>query len=341
MTDPALADLTEVLAEHHFDGVVLIRRGAATLFEAESGLASRRWRVPNTFDTRFDTASITKLFTAAAVMRLAGRDELDLEIPIRHWIDADLDGTAIDPRVTLLHVLTHTSGIADDADEEAGEDYEALFHDVPNYRVLTPSDQLPFFVHKAPLAEPGTICRYCNAGYVLAGLVLEAVTGRSFRDVIFDEVFEPAGMLDSGWYDRRDDAPRVAEGWDLRDGSWVQNIYAYPPIGEPAGGAHVTAGDLLKFISAVREGRLLTPDLTEDFMTPQVEHPDGEWYGFGLIFDVRDDGSVRSYYKDGENPGVSGIVRHYVDEDVDVVVLSNTQEGAWPIIEDIDSRFAD
>ena len=341
MTDPVFADLPELLRDQDFNGVVLVRRGAATLFESATGLAGRRWRAPNTMDTRFDTASITKLFTSAAVLRLAGRGELDLEIPIRHWVEADLDGTAIDPRVTLLHVLTHTSGIADDADEEAGEDYEALFHDIPNYRVLTPRDQLPFFVHKQPLAEPGTVCRYCNVGYVLAGLVLEAVTGRSFRDVIFDEVFEPAGMLDSGWYDRRDDAPRVAEGWDLRDGQWVQNIYAYPPIGEPAGGAHVTAEDLLKFIIAVREGRLLDAELTEDFMTPQVEHPDGEWYGLGLVFDVRDDGTVRSYYKDGENPGVSGIVRHYVDEDVDVVVLSNSEEGAWPVIQDIDSRFAD
>lgn len=341
MTDPVFADLTDVLADHDFNGVVLIRRGAATLFEAATGLASRRWHAPMTTDMRFDTASITKLFTSAAVLRLAGRGELDLEIPIRHWVDADLDGTAIDPRVTLLHLLTHTSGIADDADEEAGEDYAALFDDTPNYRVLTPRDQLPFFVHKAPLAEPGTVCRYCNVGYVLAGLVLEAVTGRSFRDVIAEEVFEPARMLDSGWYDRRDDAPRVAEGWDLHDGSWVQNIYAYPPIGEPAGGAHVTADDLLRFITAMREGRLLDAELTEDFMTPQVEHPDGEWYGLGLVFELREDGSMRSYYKDGENPGVSGIVRHYVDEDVDVVVLSNSEEGAWPIIQDIDSRFAD
>lgn len=339
MTDPALADLAAVLDEQDFTGVVLIRRGPTVLFEAASGLASRRWGVENTLDTRFDTASITKLFTSAAVLRLAERGELDLEIPLQHWVD--LSATAIDPRITLLHVLTHTSGMADDADEEAGEDYEALFRDIPNYSVMTPRDQLRFFAHKPPLAEPGTVCRYCNAGYVLAGLVLESVTGRSFRDVVFDEVFTPAGMVDSGWYDRRDDAPRVAEGWDLRDGRWVQNIYAFPPIGEPAGGAHVTAGDLLRFLDAVRGGVLLGEELTEDFLTPQVEHPDGEWYGLGLEFEVRDDDTVRSYYKEGENPGVSGIVRHYVDEAVDVVVLSNTQEGAWPVIQEIDARFAD
>lgn len=339
MTDPALADLAAVLDEQDFDGVVLIRRGPATLVEVASGLASRRWRVPNTLDTRFDTASITKLFTATAVLRLVERGELDLEIPVQHWVD--LAETAIDPRITLLHVLTHTSGMADDADEEAGEDYAALFRDVPNYAVLTPRDQLRFFAQKPPLAEPGTVCRYCNAGYVLAGLVLEAVTGRSFRDVVFDEVFTPAGMLDSGWYDRRDDAPRVAEGWDRVDGRWVQNIYASPSIGEPAGGAYATAGDLLRFLDAIRGGVLLGAELAEDFLTPQVEHPDDDWYGLGLAFEVRDDGTVRSYYKEGENPGASGIVRHYVDEDVDVVVLSNTQEGAWPVIQEIDARFAD
>ena len=335
---PEAAGPTTVTAGAGARPLRLLLLGDSTV--AGIGVASRRWRVPNTLDTRFDTASVTALLTTLAVLRLADRDELDLELPIRHWVEDDLAGTAIDPRVTLLHLLTQTSGIADAIDGEAGEDAEALFHDVPSYRILTPRDQLRFFAHKPPLAEPGTECRACDAGFVLAGLVLEAATGRSFRDVVVDEVLQPAGMLDSGWYDRRDDAPRVAEGWDLRDGRWVRSLYASPPIGDPVAGAHATADDLLRLLAAVREGRLLGADLTEDVLTPQVEHPDGEWYGLGLVFDVREDGSVRSWYRDGESPGASGILRHYVDEEVDVVVLSNTQEGAWPIIQDIDARFA-
>jgi CubicO group peptidase (beta-lactamase class C family) len=166
------------------------------------------------------------------------------------------------------------------------------------------------------------------------------VTGRPYREVVFDDVFARAGMQDSGFYDRRDAAPRVAEGWDRRDdGTWFSNIYSYPPIGSPADGAQVTAADLLRFLEALRAGDLLNPEWTEEFFVPQVEHDPGTWYGFGLEFDLDEDGSVRSYYKEGVNVGASGIVRHYVDAGLDIVVLSNSEEGAWPVIRELDERL--
>ncbi len=240
--------------------------------------------------------------------------ELDLETSIHHYVD--LEGTTISPAVNLLHLLTHTSGIADDADEEAGESYEDLFLDTPNYSLIETKDFLPQFVHKEPLAPPGVDCRYCNVGYVLAGLAIEKVTGLSYREYVFDYVFGPAGMADSGFYDRRDAAPRVAEGWEQHeDGTWFSNIYSYPPIGSPDGGAHVTAPDLVRFIQAVRGGELLDAEYTEEFFVPQVEHigtsslaAEATWYGFGLEFDMNEDGSVRSYYKEGINVGAS---RHH------------------------------
>lgn len=329
--------LGDVIDREDFSGVVVIREGRTTVFESASGLATPRWEVPNTLDTRFDTASITKLFTSVAVLQQVSAGTLDLETSIHHYVD--LADTTIAPEVTLLHLLTHTSGIADDADEEAGESYDALFVDTPNYSIMETRDFLPQFVHKPPLAPPGVDCRYCNVGYVLAGLALERVTGTPYRQYVFDEVFTKAGMLDSGFYDRRDAAPRVAEGWDRIDGIWRSNIYSYPPIGSPDGGAHVTAGDLLRFVDAVRGGELLDREFTEEFFLPQVEHDEETWYGFGLEFDVNEDGSVRSWYKDGINPGASGILRHYVEEGVDVVVLSNSEEGAWPVIREIDERL--
>lgn len=329
--------LDEFLAEQQFSGVVLVRRGPTTVYEAATGLATPRWGIPNTLDTRFDTASITKLFTSAAVLHLVGKGELDLETSIHHYVD--LEGTTIGADVTLLHLLTHTSGIADDADEEAGEKYEDLFLEKPNYAIIETADFLPQFAHKEPLAAPGVECRYCNVGYALAGLAIERVTGQSYRQYVFDEVFIRAGMLDSGFYDRREAAPRVAEGWDLIDGVWRSNIYSYPPIGSPDGGAHVTAADLVRFIQAVRGGELLNAEFTTEFLLPQVEHDEATWYGFGLEFDMNEDGTVRSYYKDGINPGASGIVRHYLEEGLDIVVLSNTEEGAWPVIQELDERL--
>ncbi|WP_410656302.1 serine hydrolase domain-containing protein [Amycolatopsis sp. lyj-112] len=340
MTFPELdAWLIDRAREDRFSGVVLIRRGDETLFERGYGLASRRWTVPNASDIRYDTASITKLFTAVAALQLVDEGRLDLDRPIGEIID--VGGTAIAAKATTRHLLTHTSGIADDADEEAGESYEALWIDKPVYSVVNTRDHLPNFAYKAPNFAPGEGCRYCNSGYVLAGLVIEEITGRPYREHVRETVLDRAGMADSGFFDRRDPQPRVAEGWDqVYDGErvagWRQNIFSYPPIGSADGGAYCTVGDLIRFLQAVREERLLTPEGTKQFLMPQVLHSKGVWYGFGLEFVLDSDGAVRNYYKDGGNIGVCSIARHYPAERLDVAMLSNATNGGGAAIQEID-----
>jgi CubicO group peptidase (beta-lactamase class C family) len=339
-------DLDAWLAERvhtaDFSGVVLIRRDAETVFAGAYGPASRRWPVPVTLATRFDTASVTKLFTSVAALQLVDDGRLDLDAPVTTLVD--LAGTTISDRVTVRHLLTHTSGIADDADEEAGEDLADLYVDRPCYAVMQTRDFLPQFAHKPPLFEPGTGCRYNNAGYVLVGLVIEAITGTGYRDHVRSAVFGRAGMTSSGFFDRRDAEPDVAEGWDRVDGVWQENIFSYPPIGSPDGGAHVTAADLVAFARALRAGRLLSPGSTELFLTPQVPHHERNdyrvWYGFGLEFVIGTaDGTLRQYYKEGISPGASAILKHYPGERLDVVVLSNSEEGAWEPTHEIHRRL--
>lgn len=336
------AFLTRQEKDRSFAGVVRICRGDEVLFSGAYGPASRRWPVPVTEETRFDVASVGKLFTSVAILQQVSAGRLELDAPVASYVD--LGGTAISARVTLRHLLTHTSGIADDADEEAGESYEALWRDRPNYSVIRTADFLPQFAFKPAVFEPGAGCRYCNCGYVLAGLALEAVTGDTYRDVVRSQVFEPAGMTRSGFFDMRDSEPDVAEGWEpAAGGRWRRNIYSYPPIGSPDGGAHCTAADLVRFLQAVRHNVLLSPELTAAFLTPQVLHhtkDDHEvHYGFGLEFNVAE-GRVRRYYKDGVNIGASAIVQHYPDADLDLAIVSSTEDGAWPCLKEINSLVA-
>ena len=332
------AGLTDIIEQLEFSGVVLVRRGKNTVFESASGLASQRTKQPITLDTRFDTASITKLFTSVAVLQQVAAGNLDLETSIHHYVD--LAGTRIPIEVTLLHLLTHTSGLADDADEEDGDDYAAFWAALPVDTFLTTKDFLPLFVHKEPLADPGDEISFINVGYILAGMALEKATGVEYRDYIAEHVFAAAGMHDSGFFDRRDRTPGVAEGWDRRDdGEWVSNESAYPPVGSPDGGAHSTAADLVKFFAAVRGGVLLNKEYTDEFLLPQVELDEETAYGFGLEFDLDERGEVRSYFQDGINAGASGILRHYVESGLDVVVLSNSEDGAWDVITEIDERI--
>jgi CubicO group peptidase (beta-lactamase class C family) len=361
-----------------FSGVVLLERDGEPLFERAYGIASRRWGVPVRTSTRFDVASVTKLFTAVAVLQQVGEGRLGLDDRIHDHVD--LAGTTIPREVTIRHLLTHTSGIADDADEEAGESYEALWVDRPSYSVTRTADFLPGFVHKEPNFPPGEGCRYCNVGFVLAGLALEKVTGTTYREYVREHVFARAGMDRSGFFRMDEAEPDVAEGWEpVHEGpddegpvtGWRQNIYSYPPVGSPDGGAHVTARDLGRFWAAVRGGELLPPDLTRAFLTPQVKHDDGDTdetdekdapdaeraasvhYGFGLEFELLADGSVRSAYKEGINTGSSAMLRHYPDPaastdaadalppagapGVTVVVVSNGEAGAWDPVRRIDA----
>jgi CubicO group peptidase (beta-lactamase class C family) len=340
--------LRELEAADEFSGVVGIKQGDRDLLLNAYGYASRAWNVRTTVETRFDTASITKLFTAVATLQLVERGAFALDTSVTGYLA--LEGTAISPAVTPYHLLTHTSGIGDDADEEAGERYEDLFRERPNYSVIETTDFLPQFTAKSPNFAPGEGCRYCNVGYVLLGLMIERASGSPFRSYVSEHVFAPAGMNRSGFFRMDVVEPDVAEGVEpIRhpDGSvagWRRNIYAYPPIGGPDSGAHVTAGDLLQFHRAVTDGRLLGSDLTAELVSPKVRHSahgaGSHTMGFGFEFETDADGVVRCYWKEGVNVGVSGILQHYPAQNVTAVVLATAEDAAWRPIRAIDEAVS-
>lgn len=310
-----------------FSGVVDVRRDGEVLFQSASGLASPRWGVPNTLDTRFDVASVSKLFTSVAVLQLVAAGRLDLDASIHEY--ADLTSTTIAPAVTLRHLLTHTSGIADIAEEDEGESYAEVFRVVPCHTIMTPRDFLPLFANKPPHFAPGSGSRYCNAGYVVAGMAVEYASGRVFREYVEAEVVARANMSRSGYFDKRYAIGDLAEGFDpTDDGGLVQNIFAYPPQGAPDGGAFCTAGDLHAFFAALRGRQLLPADLTDDFLTRQVASGDGASTGQGFGLEFNDLG----YYKEGESEGASGIFSHLSVWNADIVILSNTMDGTWPLL---------
>ncbi|MGL5826634.1 MAG: serine hydrolase domain-containing protein [Nocardioides sp.] len=330
-----LSGLDEVLLDQAFSGVIEIRRLATgsrgePLFLGAYGLASPRWGVANTVDTRFDVASISKLFTSVAVLRLVEQGRLDLDRSIHAY--ADLAGTQISPEVTLRHLLTHTSGIADIAEEDDGENYAEVFAVHPPHMVNNATEFLPIFADKPPNFAPGDRYRYCNAGFILAGLAVESTSGSGFQEFVEREIFARVGMSRSAYFDKRYVVPDLAEGCDPDDqGRLEQNIYAYPPRGQADGGAFCTASDLLAFLDGVRGGMLLSPELTETFFTPQVDIDAADDYrqGFGLVF------RRGKLWKEGGSEGASGILMHYTAEGVDLAVLCNNAEGAWPAITEV------
>lgn len=334
--------------EGQFSGAVLVTQGDRELLARASGFAHRGFSVPNAVGTRFDTASLGKLFTAAATFRLVDRGLLGLDEPVRDL--AGLRDTAIPADVTIRHCLTHSSGIADDADEEAGEDYEELWKAKPCYMVREARDFVPQFAYKAPLFKAGTKSRYNNCAYVLVGLVLEAKTGLPFPEIVEREVLEPAGLGDTGYFAKDSIASNVAEGYatvgdsdggtasgDAAPGGpagFRKNIYAFPPIGSPDSGIITTVRDLRKLFLAIEGDTFLSPGLRAEFLSPQIDAftlKSGELrrYGYCLEHDIAPSGRRIRYGKDGINPGVAAIAMRYPDSDGFIAILANQDANVW------------
>lgn len=337
--------LEELFAEyhekHHYAGAALVKRGDDVLFAQARGYAHRGFKVPNTIDTMFDTASITKLFTSVAILQLAEKSLLALDDRITDVID--LAGTKIPHDVTIAHLLTHTSGIADDADEELGESYEALFIDKPNYSIRNCIDFIPQFAYKEPKFKAGSDVSYNNCAFVLLGLAIEKVTNGSYRDYVEQHIFHACGMKRTAFISKDDsdaDVP-LAEGYAAtynENGElvWKKNIYSFPPIGTSDGGAYTTVGDLDAFIRALAGGKLLSGKMTQEIMRPQTTLArEFQWgkilngYGFHFAYDL--EGKLIQMYKEGSNAGVAAMFAYYPESGTTIAILANQTCNVWEL----------
>lgn len=333
------AIVTRYAAEEDFSGVCCVVRDRQEIYHEAFGLAHRGFAVPNRLTTRFDIASVTKLFTAVATVQCFTRNNLTLDTPLMPYLG--IEGTAIPDEVTVFHALTHTSGIADDAEEEYGEDYADLFIDSPNYRIRETADFLPNFAYKEPNFLPGEDVQYNNCAFVLLGLAIERATGMAYRDVIRQRIFFPAGMKGSDFLAMDVAAPDFAEHYTRIHGPeaeprWQKNIYSYPPIGSPDGGATVPARDLIRFISTLRQGFLVGPAGHDLMLRPHVDvaapterDPFHRKYGFAFEFLQDDEGRVVAMQKDGVNAGVASFLVLYPQTDTTVAILANQDCNVW------------
>lgn len=206
------------------------------------------------------------MFTAAAVLDAVRRRELSLDAHVVDVLPPHRRPSTLDRRVTVHHLLTHTSGIGDYAEgDETLPGYlddASLWRDRPSYRMEGVDDFLPLYAELTPVAAPGAEWHYCNAGYLLLGVMLEQATGLGFVAAVQTRVFEPVGMADSGYFRLDEPRPRIATGYlpPTEPGApWRSNVYSIPVVGGGDGGAFATAADIDRFLRAVADGRLLGP----------------------------------------------------------------------------------
>lgn len=304
-----------------FRGCAAICRDGRILRQTALGYADLANERPNAIDTRFATASAGKVFVATAILQLIEAGRLTFDDTLGQLLPMDWRG--IDPGVTLRQLLTHTSGVPDYFDESVMTEYEELWRDFPNYRVRRSSDLLPLFIGKPMMYPAGERFQYNNTGYVLLGMVIEAVTGLPFDQHLQRSIFDPCGMADTGYFELDMLPARCANSyiWDDSRSGFRTNIFSVDAKGTGAGGAFTTVGDVARFWDALLKHRLLSPEMTAQMMQPQA----GGCYGYGLWIE---DG--RPHFE-GCDPGVSFMSSCDAGTGTVLTLVSNFGDDVWDI----------
>ena len=348
-----VAGYRDWLRDIDFSGVVhIVGDDDEEALTIAMGFADRVARLPIHGGTRFGTASTTKLLTGLTVARLVDRGVVRYEDRLVDLLAADLQPRDLDPRVTIQHLLSHTSGVGDYADEYDGPPYETIWETVPSGAIRGPRDLVPLMRDLPRTGDPGVAARYNNGAYVLVGLALEEVTGRSFPELVGDEVFGPLGMTASGFWAFDGLEPDLAVGYLPPDpaaapgslaAAWRTNIYSMPAIGLPDGGAQATAADLVRALDGLT-GRgdpgaaFLTPATRKRMIGPHATSPvEKAGYGLGVVHGGA--GPSKRIGHSGEDPAFSSRCWAYPASGERVVVLSNVTEGAWQPFKRLDEML--
>lgn len=317
--------------DEKFRGAVCVVRGDEVLLEPAGGFADLPNKIPNTPNTRFASASAGKVFVAVGILQLIERGKLRFDSTLGEVLDIDLHD--IDPEVTIRQLLTHTSGVPDYFDESVMDEYEELWTDFPNYKIRCNADLLPLFVQKPMMYPKGERFQYNNSGYVLLAMIIEAVTGLDFDEYLKASVFDICGMSSTGYFELDRLPARCANSYIRIDGtdSYRTNIFSVDAKGTGAGGAFITVRDIVRFWQGLRDGQLLSKEMTAEMLKKQSgDGADSEegWYGYGVWIIDRSPERDIPYFQ-GCDPGVSFISEYEPVTDTISVLVSNYGDNVW------------
>jgi CubicO group peptidase (beta-lactamase class C family) len=272
------AQLEKMSKNDHLSGVILIAKNNQVVYQKAFGFANRADLVRNQMTTRFNMASMTKMFTGMAILQLAEKGKLTTDQPVGRYLP-DYPNKTVADSVTIHQLLTHTSGL--------GNFWEEL-DKVPKEKYRSVNDYLRLFASKPLAFKPGSRYAYSNAGYVLLGKIIEQVSGQTYFDFVRDHILLPAGMRNTEAFELDDAQPRIATGYTMspeKPGSWKNNNYVNVFKGGPAGGYYTTAEDLLRFSKAVSSHLLLNKQSTGLYLKGKVKYDKGH-YSYGMSTDT-------------------------------------------------------
>ena len=311
--------LEKLVAADQFSGAVLVAKDEMVQFQQAYGMAEKNFQVPARLDTKYNLGSMNKMFTAVAIVQLVEQGKVSLHEPISRYLPDYPRERA--ERITLHHLLTHTSGL--------GSYWNDAF-ERQRMNLRTVSDFLALFIDDPLLFLPGDGWSYSNAGFIVLGAIIEAVSGKDYYTYVRERIYHPAGMEDTDAYELDSIVPNLAVGYTYKGKQTPtepkqrrNNLLLHGVKGGPAGGGHSTVQDLYKFSRALRSHVLLSPESTQLLLAGKVERSDmpGRKYAYG--FGERYNQGRRIVGHGGGFPGISTHFEFSPESGDTVIVLSN------------------
>jgi CubicO group peptidase (beta-lactamase class C family) len=302
------AELDNAASNGKFSGVWLWAKDGKVITSGARGKADREKGIDNTLDTRFRIGSMNKMFTAVATLQLVERGKLSLDDTLGKILP-DYPNTNVASKVKVRHLLSHTGGTGD----IFGPQFEAH-----RLELKTLQDYVKLYGERDLQFEPGTKWEYSNYGFLLLGVLIEKVSGKSYYDFVAEKIYQVAGMTHSGSEPESVAVTNRSKGYMREQFEMVSNEPTLPWRGTSAGGGYTTAADLMQFASALMSNRLLKAETLAEATRSQFKAGD---YGFG--FQLGPPEEVRTYGHGGGAPGMNGILRVYPESGQSVIVLCN------------------
>lgn len=314
--DSEIKSFLDNLKPSNFSGVILVAHNDKIIEKKAYGLASIEYGIENKLDTKFNIASITKMITAVAILQLYETEKVGLNVPVGEYLP-NYPNKLVKDSVTIHQLLTHTSG--------NNNFYVGKYLQSDKMKYNTISDFVPLFAYDTLLSKPGTKYDYSASGFVILGLIIEKVSGQNYYEYVKENIFRPAGMINTTELQIDSVVQNKASGYTtfLGESDIPKRNDYYLSKASPAGFHYSTVEDLFNFSKALRNGKLLKKETAELMFKPKVKGYNTN-IGYGIDIDLRYNQTIQGH--SGGWYGVRGELMDFVKDNYTVVILSNIDD---------------
>jgi CubicO group peptidase (beta-lactamase class C family) len=317
--------LQKLAAADLFSGTVLVAKDGKPFYRKVIGIANKDFNVPNRIDTKFNLGSMNKMFTSVAIAQLVERGKLSFDDALAKFLPEYPDKESAQ-KVKIKHLLSHTAGLGSYFNQKFFDSSRENYRTVDDMMKLAEGEKLQF--------EPGAKWAYSNTGMLVLGKVIEKASGQSYFDYIRENIYKPAGMINSDCYELDRVNQNLAIGYEKEytdEGiRFSNNIFMHVMRGGPAGGGYSTVEDLVKFDVALRSGKLVGQEFVKTLLSakPELNSPE---YGYG--FQIDKEHSIAGH--GGGFPGISSNLDMFLSNGYSAAVMSNYGFAAIPVSQKI------